>query len=281
MHHRLRQRLQPTLLGAALASVCAPGYAAQAAQAAQAAPTDQPVRCLDRSGKAYTMPSQPGAAYGFFVHCEPVGATESAVPAVPAVTRAAQFARWRQAQSVLVSWPSLREPSALAAWRSEPLATTGAARTAQSVVQSAMAAQSARAEPYLPVIRRVAASYDLDPHYLKAVMHTESAFDRNAVSPKGAMGLMQLMPATAKRFGVADPEQLRDPEVNVEAAARYLSHLRRLFDGNWTLITAAYNAGEGAVRRHGNQVPPFAETQQYVRLVDARLQHYSGAAAVQ
>ena len=112
-------------------------------------------------------------------------------------------------------------------------------------------------------------------------MQAESAFDPSAVSRAGAMGLMQLMPATAKRFGVADPEQLRDPEVNVETAARYLSHLRRLFDGNWTLITAAYNAGEGAVRRYGNQVPPFAETQQYVRLVDARLQHYSGAAAVQ
>ena len=80
---------------------------------------------------------------------------------------------------------------------------------------------------------------------------------------------------SARRFGVADPRtQLRDPEVNVETGARYLSHLRGLFNDDWYLITAAYNAGEGAVRKYGNKVPPYNETQNYVRSVERRFDQY-------
>ncbi len=117
--------------------------------------------------------------------------------------------------------------------------------------------------------------YGLDRHYLTAIMHVESAFNPDAVSPVGATGLMQLMPATARRFGVTDPRrQLRDPETNVDAGAQYISYLRDLFKDDWYLITAAYNAGEGAVRKYGNAIPPYNETQNYVRSVEQRFEQY-------
>jgi soluble lytic murein transglycosylase-like protein len=134
---------------------------------------------------------------------------------------------------------------------------------------------SDKAERQSDVIARAASRHGLDRDYLTAIMHVESAFDPDAVSPVGATGLMQVMPATARRFGVTDPRtQLRDPEINVETGARYLSHLRVLFNDDWYLITAAYNAGEGAVRKYGNKVPPYNETQNYVRSVERRFDQY-------
>lgn len=124
-----------------------------------------------------------------------------------------------------------------------------------------------------PHLRRAAERTGLDYALLKAVIATESGFDAQAVSPKGAIGLMQLMPATAERFGVAASgarslaQQLHDPAVNVPAGARYLRHLMDLFDGRLELALAAYNAGEGAVRRAGQKIPPFKETQNYVKTV--------------
>ncbi len=122
-------------------------------------------------------------------------------------------------------------------------------------------------------LRRAAERSGVDYALLKAVIATESGFDAHAVSPKGALGLMQLMPATAERFGVAAVgsrtlvQQLHDPAVNVPAGARYLRHLLDLFDGRLDLALAAYNAGEGAVRRAGQKIPPFKETQNYVKTV--------------
>ena len=106
-------------------------------------------------------------------------------------------------------------------------------------------------------------------HLLHAIIAVESAYDARAVSSKGAQGLMQLMPATAQRFGVLDPF---DPHENVRAGARYLKALMAQFNGDLKLTLAAYNAGESAVVRYGNRVPPFAETQKYVPKVMARLQ---------
>ena len=102
---------------------------------------------------------------------------------------------------------------------------------------------------------------------LAAVMFVESRYNPNAISNKGALGLMQVMPATGRRFGVEDKGQLFDPRVNIEVAARYLHALMEMFGGRLDLVVAAYNAGEGAVQRSGNRVPPFDETQQYVRKV--------------
>ncbi len=113
-------------------------------------------------------------------------------------------------------------------------------------------------------IQQIALKHSLDYQLIDAVILVESAYNPKAVSPKGAMGLMQLMPATAERFNVADPF---DPADNINGGARYLRWLMQRFDGNLQLVLAAYNAGEGAVARNGNQIPPYAETQTYVKRV--------------
>lgn len=122
-------------------------------------------------------------------------------------------------------------------------------------------------------LRKAADHTGVDYDLLKAVIAVESGFDAQAISPKGAVGLMQLMPATAQRFGVeasrqrSVQQQLADPAVNVPAGARYLNHLMGLFPGRLDLVLAAYNAGEGAVRRAGQAIPPFQETRNYVKAV--------------
>ncbi len=122
---------------------------------------------------------------------------------------------------------------------------------------------------YKILIQDVATSTRLEPALLHAVIQTESAYNPNAVSPKGAVGLMQLMPGTAKRFGVTDRT---DAASNVYGGARYLRHLLELFNDNWELALAAYNAGENAVKRYGNKIPPYRETKNYVKKV-MRLYH--------
>ena len=107
----------------------------------------------------------------------------------------------------------------------------------------------------------------VDPLLLYSVMHQESSFKAYAVSPKGARGLMQLMPGTAIRFGVTN---IFDPKQNIEGGARYLRFLSDRFNGELTLILAGYNAGEGAVEKYGLRVPPYAETQEYVRRISLR-----------
>ena len=109
----------------------------------------------------------------------------------------------------------------------------------------------------------VAREHGLDPDLVLAVIAVESAFDVKAVSPKNAQGLMQLIPATAKRFGVEDPF---NPIQNVRGGTSYLRWLNDRFAGDTALTLAGYNAGEGAVEAHGG-IPPFAETQRYVKAV--------------
>jgi soluble lytic murein transglycosylase-like protein len=101
----------------------------------------------------------------------------------------------------------------------------------------------------------------VEPALLHAVIRVESNYNPKAVSPRGARGLMQLMPATAKRFNVSNPE---DPRQNVLAGAQYLRELQTLFNGNMQLVLAAYNAGPNAVVKYGSRIPPYLETQQYV-----------------
>lgn len=122
-------------------------------------------------------------------------------------------------------------------------------------------------------LRAAAERYGVEFELLQALIATESGFDAAAVSPRGAIGLMQLMPATAARFGVAAQagrtaaQRLADPATNVAAGTRYLRHLLDLFEGRMELALAAYNAGEGAVLRAGQQIPPIPETRNYVRSV--------------
>ena len=119
-------------------------------------------------------------------------------------------------------------------------------------------------------MRESAQTYNIDFELLQALIATESGFDASAVSPKGAVGLMQLMPPTAQRYGVKGDantpieKKLTDPKTNIKAGSRYLRDLINLFPGRLDLALAAYNAGEGAVQRYGNKIPPFKETQNYV-----------------
>jgi soluble lytic murein transglycosylase-like protein len=123
---------------------------------------------------------------------------------------------------------------------------------------------AARRLPRDAQIRRVAARHGVDPLLVHAVVRAESGYDPKAVSPKGAAGLMQLMPETARRYGVADRF---DPATNLEGGVRYLRHLLGMFGGNVALALAAYNAGEESVLRAGGRVPHFRETTAYVRRV--------------
>ena len=119
----------------------------------------------------------------------------------------------------------------------------------------------AKAGQYDSIIEKAAVSASVEPNLLRAVIVVESGFNPHAVSKRGAVGLMQLMPATAIRFGVSNPH---DPRENVRAGARYLKFLIDRFGQDVKLALAAYNAGEDAVDRNGGQIPPFAETMAYV-----------------
>ena len=143
--------------------------------------------------------------------------------------------------------------SALVDWESVPLNTTA----------------------YPDVINEVASLHQVDPYLVRAIIHAESAYQPDAKSPKGAQGLMQLMPATQQELGVVDPY---DPVDNIEGGTRYLARMLDLFDGDVELASAAYNAGPGAVQQHGG-IPPYAETREYVRRVKILHRRYrlSGA----
>jgi soluble lytic murein transglycosylase-like protein len=129
------------------------------------------------------------------------------------------------------------------------------------------AAASAPAAPLIETVDRIAQQNQLSPKLVHSVIQVESNYNPNAVSPKGAQGLMQLIPSTARRFGVSN---VFDPADNIQGGARYLKYLLGLYKGDEALALAAYNAGEGAVSRYGG-VPPFPETQDYVAKVRQRL----------
>lgn len=119
---------------------------------------------------------------------------------------------------------------------------------------------------YSPLIQTIASKYQLDPKLLHAIIRAESAYDPNAISSAGAVGLMQLMPATARRYGVTDR---RNPKQSITGGTRYLKDLLKMFGSNMKLVAAAYNAGENAVKKYRNSIPPYPETQQYVKKVMA------------
>jgi soluble lytic murein transglycosylase-like protein len=116
------------------------------------------------------------------------------------------------------------------------------------------------------IIFEVGEREGVDPRFIHAVIWQESKYDVNARSHAGAQGLMQLMPATAKRFGCED---MNDPESNIEAGTKYLGWLLKRFDGNVELALAGYNAGEGAVDKY-NGIPPYNETRNYVKIISQR-----------
>ena len=149
----------------------------------------------------------------------------------------------------------------------------------------ALATDPARVARFAPLILAHARASGLDPALVQAVVAVESSFDPRAVSDKGAIGLMQVLPATGERYGVhgdahrSTRDKLLDPETNLRVGTRYLRDLLARFESDLSLALAAYNAGEGAVATHDNRVPPFAETRDYVRLVRALYAIYTAPAA--
>lgn len=124
---------------------------------------------------------------------------------------------------------------------------------------------------YTNTINYYASHHRLPKALLHAVIAAESAYDADAISKTGAVGLMQLMPATAKQYGVRNR---RDPSDNINGGTLYLKYLLQMFDNNLVLALAAYNSGENTVKKYGNKIPPFKETQNYIRKVIAFYRKY-------
>ena len=142
-------------------------------------------------------------------------------------------------------------------------------------VKPAIPAQLAD-KPFTELIHSAAHEAALDPALVHAVIHVESGYNPAARSPKGALGLMQVMPETAARYGIRNPA--RSIEANLSAGTRYLRDLMAMFGGRLDLVLAAYNAGENAVLRYGHRIPPYRETQEYVPAVLAKYREWQDPA---
>jgi soluble lytic murein transglycosylase-like protein len=179
------------------------------------------------------------------------------------VTAHAQIYAWRDANGTLVlSDRELNTPTKIYEVPGAPAYRTTIAR-----------AETASAR-WDDIVMAHAQRHSLRPELVRAVIQVESGYNPRATSPKGAMGLMQLMPATARALGVRDPY---DPEDNIRGGTAYLRKLLDKYDGNEELALAAYNAGPGAVDRYGN-VPPYRETRDYVRKVGSKAELVDTAA---
>lgn len=148
-----------------------------------------------------------------------------------------------------------------------PMVLAPAYSIPQPIAPIAHGADTTGNSAYDQLVKQAAARHGVDPNLIMAVMRQESGFNSRARSYKGASGLMQLMPATARRFGVGN---IYDPAENIEGGTRYLRFLLDMFNGDVELALAGYNAGEGAVLKYNYQVPRYRETQNYVRSISAR-----------
>ncbi len=159
-----------------------------------------------------------------------------------------------------------------------PFITSGGRSAKKSIsARDATQSQGAVKTQYGPAIEEIARTYALESALIHAVVTVESAYNPTAISKKGAAGLMQLMPETAQRYGVADRF---DPVQNLHGGARYLNDLLKMFNGNLSLTLAAYNAGENNVIKYGHQIPPFQETRNYVPRVLDLYRKYQAAKKV-
>ncbi|MGZ8222461.1 MAG: lytic transglycosylase domain-containing protein [Methylobacter sp.] len=139
-------------------------------------------------------------------------------------------------------------------------------RTRPATYAKALPYMGVNKQKFADLIAEAANRHQVDVRLLHAVIQAESAYDAGAISSAGAVGLMQLMPDTARRYGVVNRT---DPVQNIDGGTHYLKDLLKMFDSNLDLAVAAYNAGENAVIRHNNSIPPYPETQNYVKIVKA------------
>ena len=194
-----------------------------------------------------------------------VGALALAALALAPATAGAQIFAWRDANGTLVlSDRELNTPTKIYEVPGAP-----SYRTTTADGRAAMAPR------FDDLVLTHAQRHALRPELVRAVIQVESGYNPTATSPKGAMGLMQLMPATARALGVRNPY---DPEDNIRGGTAYLRQLLDRYDGNEQLALAAYNAGSGAVDRYGN-VPPYRETRDYVRRVGLKAGADAGSQA--
>jgi soluble lytic murein transglycosylase-like protein len=170
-----------------------------------------------------------------------------------------------QASAQIYAWRDSSGTLVLSDRRLDPSASTYSVPEAPSFRTTRPVAPSGGYDRFAPLVQEHSKRTGLRPDLVRAVIQVESGFNPRATSPKGAMGLMQLMPATARELGVINPY---DPEDNIRGGTSYLRQLLDRYDGNEELALAAYNAGFKNVDRHG-QVPPYQETQAYVRKVGA------------
>lgn len=148
-------------------------------------------------------------------------------------------------------------------------------RVAYMPEPAAPRARPADPNRFSPLVEKAAREHQIDQSLLRAVIAVESGYDPHAVSRRGAVGLMQLMPQTARRYGVRN---LYDPAQNIQGGARYLRDLMGKFNNDLPLVLAAYNAGEDAIAQHGNRIPPYRETRSYVpRVLGLYRQYQRGA----
>jgi soluble lytic murein transglycosylase-like protein len=215
-----------------------------------AAPAVAGYLCTDESGRSYAL-------------AQPVASGLAALTCVAQAVAPAAVKPGSAKDAALALGLTLPEPPSAVGGRL--VLTVSGARAAASV------SPAATVDRFDGLISAAARKFDHDVSLLRAIVHVESRFNPNALSPKGAIGLMQVMPQTARGIGVDAPETaLFDPETNLLAGARYLRQLVDRFPDRPELAIAAYNAGEGAVMRYRRQIPPFPETQSYVRQVQAQ-----------
>ena len=143
---------------------------------------------------------------------------------------------------------------------------TTKAVVAKPIANKSKIADAAQIE-LVKIISKISNQYGIDPDLVEALVAVESGFNTYAISPKGARGLMQLMPATAKRYGMKSEQDLHIPSKNIDMGVRHLKDLLKLYDGQVALVIASYNAGQGAVNKHGQRIPAYRETMLYVPAV--------------
>jgi soluble lytic murein transglycosylase-like protein len=226
------------------------------------------VACTDQNGKSY-MVSRDAVARLTAFRCAAVTDTAAADARRPHdnIEDIASALGLKSAAAPAAVVPAARESGM------RVVAVVGAGLRTVSV--GSVAAGAVSSDLFDALIASAAKAHGQDVSLLRAIIHVESGFNPSAVSPKGAIGLMQLMPATARRVGVDTSRRaLFDPATNINAGARYLGMLMDMFSGRPELAIAAYNAGEGAVIRYRRQIPPYPETQGYVKKVLAQYSQY-------